>query len=250
MKEEHRISPRAQKFLVLLAVFMATAFGLAWGFLIKMFPLPPATWTPVEVARYYQDHAVSIRVGATICGWTSGFFVPLAVVTSAQMTRMEKGWPIWSVTQFAGAILTSIFLVLPAALWGVAAYRPDRDPGEILILHDIVNLLLTTTDQYFIFMMFPVAYVAIKYGKVAGAPLPRWFGYLTITCALLLEPGALGYLAKTGPFAWNGLFVFWIPTFAFATWLNALVLLLLKAIARQQSEAAIEARDKQPQAAF
>jgi len=47
-----------------------------------------------------------------IASWTSAFMVPLAVVISVQLARLEKGAPVWSIAQLAGGILMSLFLVL------------------------------------------------------------------------------------------------------------------------------------------
>jgi uncharacterized protein (DUF983 family) len=47
-------------------------------------------------------------------------------------------------------------------------------------------------------------------------------------------PGVMCLLFKTGPFAWNGLFVFWIPLAVFGSWFVVMSLLLLRAIKNQR----------------
>lgn len=160
--------------------------------------------------------------------------VPIAMVVSVQMSKWEIGWPIWSVLQLVGGALMSMFLVFPPILWGVAAFHPDRAADATALIHDLANLTLVTTDQYFIFQMVPIAYVAMKTGRLSGAIFPRWFGYLTVWIALIFEVGALGFLAKSGPFAWNGLFVFWFPLISFGLWLSVMCTLSLQAITRQE----------------
>lgn len=227
-------SARAQRLLIWWGIAFAVIFALAWGFLIRLLPLPTANWTPTEVATFYQANSVSIRIGATICSWTGAFMVPIAMVVSVQMSKWEIGWPIWSVLQLVGGALMSMFLVFPPILWGVAAFHPDRAADATALIHDLANLTLVTTDQYFIFQMVPIAYVAMKTGRLSGAIFPRWFGYLTVWIALIFEVGALGFLAKSGPFAWNGLFVFWFPLISFGLWLSVMCTLSLQAITRQE----------------
>ena len=47
---------------------------------------------------------------------------------------------------------------------------------------------------------------------------------------LLSVPSALDSFFKTGPFAWNGLLVFWVPAAAFCVWMAAMVRCTLQAI--------------------
>lgn len=231
------MSERSQVVLVWWSLVSIVIFGLAWVFLIRLMPLPAPTLSAAEVARFYIENSLSIRLGATICSWTSAFLVPITVVVSLQLSRLEKGMPVWSILYFAGGILTSIFLVLPPVLWGVAAFTPTRPPEVTLIIHEFAILTFVTTTQFFIFYMVALVVVTLGQAKDVVSPFPRWFGYLTIWVALITEVGAVGYLTKHGPFAWNGLFVFWLPFGIGFAWLALLAVLLLRALGRQRETA-------------
>ncbi|MCX2935024.1 hypothetical protein ORI20_32730, partial [Mycobacterium sp. CVI_P3] len=58
----------------------------------------------------------------------------------------------------------------------------------------------------------------------------RWSGYLSLWTALLLGPAGLVPLFKDGPFAWNGIFGFWMVLIAFCIWVAAITWLLVTAI--------------------
>lgn len=226
------MSQRAQKVLIWWGLSFMWLYGLVlWG-LIGMMPPPSAALSAEQVAAFYTENSLGILVGATITSWISAFAVPIAVVISVQMARTEKGVPIWSILQFAGGIMMSIFLVLPPLFWGVAAFTPDRFPDATLLFHEFALLTLTTTDQYFIFQMIPIAVIALTTKSEA---FPRWLGYFTIWAALVFEAGALAFLTKTGPFSWNGTFVYWFPLIVFGVWISVLSGVLLKAIPRQAS---------------
>ncbi|WP_322083346.1 hypothetical protein [Burkholderia sp. BCC1972] len=227
-------SARAQRLLIWWGITFGLIFALSWGVLIRLLPLPTATWTPAQVADFYQTHAISIRIGATICSWTAAFMVPLAMAICVQMSKLEPGWPIWSVLQLVGGSLMSMFLVFPPILWGVAAFHPDRAADATALIHDLANLTLVSTDQYFIFQMVPIAYLSLKTGGMPGATFPRWFGYLTIWISAIFEVGAAAFIPKVGPFAWNGLFVFWFPLVSFGIWIAVTCALCLRAISRQE----------------
>jgi hypothetical protein len=231
------MSERSQIALIWWSLVFMNVFGIAWTFLIGLLPLPPATLTAQEVSAFYLENSFKIRLGAAICSWTSAFLVPLTVVSSIQMARLEKGAPIWAILQLIGGVMTSIFVVLPPILWGIAAFTPDRPADITLLIHQTANIIFVTTTQYFIFQIVAIAVVSLTQKVDPESPFPRWFGYLSIWIALLTEVAVAGYLTKTGPFAWNGLFVFWIPLTAASMWLIALAVLMLRALKRQRAHA-------------
>ena len=232
------ISTRAQTIMIWWGLVLIVIYGLSLGFLLKMVPLPSAQLSAAQVAAFYAANSFDIRLGATICSYSSAFMVPLAVVVSVQMARLEKGIPIWSILQLAGGCMMSIFLVLPPIFWGVAAFTPTRAPDVTLVMHELANLTLTTTDQYYIFQMVAIAVVGLSQKPAPFAAFPRWFSYLTIWAAFMFEAGAIAFMPKSGPFAWNGLFVFWCPFTIFGAWCFSMSFTLLRAIKHQARRAA------------
>jgi hypothetical protein len=209
-------------------------FGLSWSLLMELMPIPAANLSAEQVAAIYADHPTRMRIGAAICSWTGAFIVPYTVVVSIQLARLEKGIPIWAILQFAGGIMMSMFLVIPPLLWGVAAFSPERPPEVTKLMHEFANLMLVTTDQYFIFQMVPVPVVALTQKVDPHSAFPRWLAYLTIWAALVFEVGVAGFIPKTGPFAWNGLFVFWFPLCTFGLWVSSMCFCMLRALKRQR----------------
>jgi hypothetical protein len=61
---------------------------------------------------------------------------------------------------------------------------------------------------------------------------PRWAGFFNLWVAPPFCPGTILMFVKNGPFAWNGLFVFWIPFAAFVVWMVVMTKLLLQAVER------------------
>jgi hypothetical protein len=161
--------------------------------------------------------------------------VPLATVIAVQVARLEKGTPVLGILCFAGGIMMSMFLVIPPLLWGVAAFNPGRPAEVTALMHEFANLMLVTTDQYFIFQMIPITWISLRQAQDAQSPFPRWFGYLNLWIALMFELGAIGFIPKTGPFAWNGLFVFWSPLTLFGVWIGTSSWLLFRALRRQEA---------------
>jgi hypothetical protein len=234
------MSTRAQRILLWWGLTFTVIYGLVWWRLFHMMPPPTAKWSADEIARFYIHNSSEIKIGATIASWTSGFMVPIAVVVAVQIARHEKGKPVWAALAFAGGTLMSIPLMLPPIFWGVAAFTPTRAPEITAIMHELAMVTFVTTDQYFIFMWVAIAVIALIPNTVVHTPFPRWFGYYTAWTALMFEAGAVAFLTRSGPFAWNGLLAFWSPVVTFFAWITVMAFLMFKAI-RLQEQAEPEA---------
>ena len=112
------VAERAQIFLVWWAWITMAIFGYSLWVLMGMVPPPSATLPAAEIAEFYRQNAFQIKLGAMLASWTSAFMVPLAVVISIQMRRLEQGTPVFSTLQLVGGITMSMFLVFSAhCLW-------------------------------------------------------------------------------------------------------------------------------------
>jgi hypothetical protein len=235
---ERWISTRSQQVLLWWGIGFTAVYVVSLGFLIGVVPPPSPSWSAARVAEYYSDHQDRILLGAVLTSFTGAFMIPIAVVTALQSARREPGRPVWSIFMFTGGTFTSIFLVLPTLFFGVAAYRPDRSPEITVLMHDLAYLALFTTVQFYIFFGVPIAVSCLRGEDAADSPFPRLYGWFTIWCTFMFEIGGVAFLAKHGPFAWNGLFIFWIPFFFFFLWLTMLCVLLHRALAVQERAAA------------
>ena len=231
------MSERSQSILVWWAIVFAAIYGVVLWLLLDMVPPPTPKLSAVEIAHWYAARHTKIRIGAVIASWTSAFMVPLAIVVAAQMSRQEIGRKVWSAMTICGGTLMSIFLVLPPLFWGVAAFTPSRAPQITAIMHELGMLTLTTTDQYYVFMWVAVVVICWLPSSVSHSPFPRWFGYLTAWIAVMFEAGAFAFLPRTGPLAWNGLMVFWLPLILFGVWIAVMSYLLLHSLRLQREEA-------------
>jgi hypothetical protein len=230
------MSERSQKALIWWAIVFAVIYGLALVLLLDMVPPPSAKLSAVQIAHWYAIRHTKIRVGAVIASWTSGFMVPLAIVVAEQIRRQERTSRVWTWMTLLGGGLMSIPLVLPPVMWGVAAFTPARDPQVTSIMHELGMLTLVTTDQYFVFMWVAVCVISFVPATAKHSPFPRWYGYFTAWTAIMFEAGAFAFLPRTGPFAWNGLLVFWVPLTLFGVWIAVTSYQLFGALRLQRAE--------------
>jgi len=162
--------------------------------------------------------------------------VPLAVVIVLQMMRVERGVKMWSLLGAIGGGLMTVPLVLPPIFWGVAAYDPDRAPEATAVIHQLGHLTMWTACQWYVLLWIPIAAICLQPKDDPNSPFPRWFGYFSIWAVIMFSAGAIAFIPRTGPFAWNGLFVFWVPASIWAAWNTFMITLLVRALKRQHSD--------------
>ncbi|SCZ20773.1 MULTISPECIES: hypothetical protein [unclassified Pseudomonas] len=178
-------------------------------------PLGPSTST-IEVAAFFIDDATVTKMGFVIASVGVGLMLPMLAAISMHMLRMEGRYPLLSFTQMIAGAVTVILNTLPQLLWATIAFRTDRTPEEYRTLNDIAWLLLFTG-----IIPFMIQNIAIG-TAVLSAPhrvFPRWVGFLNLWVALAFVPDVLAYFFMSGPFAWNGIFVFWLALGAYAVFL-------------------------------
>jgi len=232
-------SERSQQTVLWWGLGLAIVYILAFAFLLQQVPLKNPAWTAEQVADWYVQNHGKIKWGAVLAGWTGAFMMPILAVVAVQIARVEGGWRVWSVLSLVSGALMSLFLVLPPLFWGVAAYTaPRKDPEVTTLMHELATLTLTTTDQYYIFIWIGVTVIALRPATqlVKHNPFPRWWGYTSLWITIMFEAGAIAFVPRSGPFAWNGLLVFWSPLSLFTVWITIQSWLIFRALRLQMAE--------------
>ena len=223
-----------------IAVWCGTLFTiglpLGWGVLAS-FLTPPHSPSapPEELVAFLSNGGVLQQVGLMIGLAGVGGLLPMSAVLADQMRRMEGERSIWAQTQLTCAALTVWLLSAALIFFAVATFRVERDPQLILLLHDLGWLTFVTPVAMIVVWMASVG-AAILGDRGEPPVMPRWVGYLSIWAALLSAPGFAAILFHSGPFAWNGLLVLWIPLAIFLVWWITLTVHLLRAISAEGRE--------------
>ncbi|EHJ59314.1 hypothetical protein NSU_3646 [Novosphingobium pentaromativorans US6-1] len=191
-------------------------------------PPPSPSLSPEEIAAVYQQNLSGIRFGAGITMIGAAFYGCFFGAISMVMKRMEgPRAPYTWVQTITGAVVTACFF-LGALFLTLTAYRPDRPPEMTQLLNDLAWFTMVTPG--IIGTVQTAAFGAAILGDKRPVPLmPRWSGYLCFMLALAFLPEDTAIFFYDGPFAWNGLFPFWVPIILLSVWMVSCTYLMLQA---------------------
>lgn len=228
--------PRTPLLLVAAVSLLMTTLLYVGGmfFVAGFLPPPSPALSPEALATLYQQNHTSILAGLTMSFVGTGFMLPLCVVGGVFMAEVERpdGFPVFTVIQLLSALATVLFTALPNFIWMAAAFRPDRAPAEIALLHDLGWIMWATPSWGFAFQLLCVGIVGLR-DKRPRPFLPRWMSYLALWLAMDMAPTPLvPFFTEPGPFAWNGLYTFWIAFFGPVAWIGVLFFMVVHNVRR------------------
>lgn len=197
-------------------------------------PLSP-TMTPEEVAAVFAEYNTGILGVVILCNLIAGSLVPLFAVTAVQISRTATSSSVFTYAYVICVGVGTTAFILADYCWGVAAFRPDRDPQLISLLNDMGWFLFIAPVGAIIVQNLCLA-MSIYLDERPDPIFPRWVAHFNVVAALLLAPSALSILVKTGPLAWDGGVSFTLRIAVLAVYVVVMFLVLLRVVNRQESE--------------
>ena len=230
-------------FCAYMGLAFPLVFFLGWGLIAGyMLPLEGPGNSAQSWVDFYSDNTTLIRVGLLITIAAGAMQAPFSALIGMHMRRMEGGkhTPLAYAQMMLGSCGV-LLVVLPCFVWAAVAFRPEqRDPETLLFFSDMAWLMFIGAFSPAVLQSLCLA-LAIFGDKRENPILPRWAGYYNVWVATLFLPGAIVIIAKSGPFAWNGLLAFWVPATIFGTWFFVMFALMRKATRALAAEQAAEA---------
>lgn len=206
---------------------------LAAFFLFPAFspPMSPMM-TPEEVAEFFRENVAAMRGVVIMCNIIAASLIPIFATTFVQMLRVVNSSPVFAYSYLMAVGSGLAAFILGDYCWGMALFRPDRDPQLISMLNDMA----------WFFFIAPVGTIIAQNICLAGAiyldarpepVFPRWVAHFNIVTAILMIPGAFAILHKTGPFAWDGSLSFDLRLSAYAVYVAVMFFVLLRVVSRK-----------------
>lgn len=197
-------------------------------------PMSPAM-TPEQVAAFFRENLAAMRGVVVFCNLIGCLLVPLFAVIVVQMLRVVNSSPVFAYAYLICVGIGITAFILADFAWGVALYRPDRDPQLISLLNDMA----------WFFFITPAGILVVQNLCLAGAiyldarprpVFPIWVAHFNVVTALLFVPAAFSVMHKTGPLAWDGSLTFSVRLATFAVYVAVMFWVLLGVVKRQVEE--------------
>ena len=207
-------------------------FGIGMVALAGFVPPPAANDTAQEVVRLYTEHHDRVQAGLVLMMFATAFVGPWVAVISTQLRRIDAEGIrtlVYGQLVTGGSLLFVILLPVMAMI--VASFRPERNPEITQALNDLAWIPFIMVFTTLMAQMIIVA--AAVFLDEAEEVFPRWIGYVSAWAAVLLLPAVLIPFFKEGPFAWHGIFQFWLAATLFFGWFAVMSVALVRAISRE-----------------
>lgn len=206
---------RNQKIVFWIGTSFPVCYGIGWALLAGFFPPPAPSLSADDVAQFYRDNSVAIRLGMAVCVFVNCFCVPWSVALWAQMKRLEQGvMPVWSMFGLTIGLTNTVFFMTPTCVWMaiafVADFRPDWPAAGLRVMNDTAWILWFTTYAPATLQCWCLAYLGLQ-DKREKPLFPRWWCYMQYWVGLAFFPAGFIAFFTAGPFSWVGIIGLWVP---------------------------------------
>ena len=208
-----------------------TIFGLVFVPLSWMMPPRSPSSPTANIVEFMQAH--NLVIACALLTLTFG----LAPVSNAcylmQIKRMSVS-PVFRYTMMIGCITGGIVgMLFPMFCFGLGAFRTGYDPSILAMLYDFGYLAFIGSLGCFcvMWMAFGLAIILDE-----NNILPKWLGYYTVWQYVTELMAAPVWIAKSGPFAWNGLMTFWFAIALFVSWQIIVYVCIFRSIRNQPDD--------------
>jgi hypothetical protein len=191
-------------------------FGVFFAVIAGFIPPPGESWSATQIAEFYAQNRNAIRAGLIGAMFASALLLPFFAVVSAEMKKIEGPNALLAPIQYGAAVILTAFFQIICLFWLLASFRPEISPDIIRAFNDygwlVWTILIPTYSMQFVCMA-----IAAFIDHRRQPAWPRWAAYCNLWVSVTGAGGVLAVFFKAGPFSWNGIIGFWIPTVVFVS---------------------------------
>lgn len=230
------IDYRMWKVAAFAGLAFMTIFVALWAVMSGNLPPLGADQDPMQVKAWFVDNGTRIKIGTSICLTIASFYMVWSCAIAQVMRRVEGPGGLFANLEMMGGVITvAPVTVAMGAFLTCALEAPILDAP---VVHAIYWMGWMIFDLAYMVTSFQIAAISIVFlrdrrEKPLMPQFVSWWGVLTIATFF---PVSLVPFVKTGWFAFNGTFNFWIAFFAWFIWCPLLSYYVIKAVDRIKAE--------------
>jgi hypothetical protein len=209
---------------------------VSWA--VMGYNLPPfePSISATDLYAHYVNNNTRIRAAFVLSVFFIPFYFVFSSVVSRLMQRIEGADGPLSITEQMGGATTVVVGMVAGICWLTAGYRiEERTPETVRLLHDFGWLFFDTTYMVTALQMVAMAIVFLM-DRRSKPLIPNWLCWYTLAVVVAFFPLSLLPFFYKGPFAWSGIFCYWISLGSWFVWVIMLSYNVFKAINRLEQE--------------
>ncbi len=208
-------------------------FFLGFWVIAGFIPPPSPLLTGEEVVSLFLEDRNRIRVGMIFSLFASALLASWAAAVTVQLQGIDSRNAALAYTNLAVGALFVLEFIFSLVIWQSMTFRLGRDPQLMQAMNDTAWLLFVCITSTPALQAVVIGFAVLRDQRKQPL-LPRWLGYLNLWVAVLFLPGTITVFFHNGPFAWNGLFTWYVPLGVFALWIVCNTVCMLKALGHQE----------------
>jgi len=212
---------------------------VGWWVVGGFFPLLSPSETAAQIAAFFRANTVNLRIGMVIVMWGAATFIPFTATIADFVAKIEGRSGPLSKTFLLAGYANAMLTFYPPLLWIANTFRAAERPDDMIYMLSDVAYLQFIGGLALIMPMFIVIAIVALADKSPRPVFPRWSAYASVMTFLLFLPDQMLFFFKSGPFAWNGLFAFWIPLSVFCGWFFMMVYLIIRHVSNETRYAGV-----------
>lgn len=207
-------------------------FLVAVVFVVPFIPPVSPTLAGADIALLFKQHSIAIRVASALMMYACAFGWVWTASMAVWSAKMEGPMPVLAVVQVLGGVFSFGGTYFTVVAWVSAVFRPDRPDELVSLMSDQGWFWIVMMGSCAVMQMVAIG-LAVLNDRSAEPIFPRWVGFFNLWLGVFQMPGVTVAFFHDGPFAWNGLFAFWLPLTSFSFWVFVNTWALLRAIKRE-----------------
>lgn len=232
----HPIDYGTWKMLAWTGPVFFIGFFVMWGLLADNFPPMAASTSAQDMWQHYKDLQTEIMVGMSVCMVLGSCYMTFGAAVSRVMRRIEGQDGMLANVEMMGATITYCPIVVACGIWLTCAMQVDRlSPDAVQTMYSLAWMIIDLAYMVTSWQIIAAAIVFLR-DKREKKLVPAWVSWWGFVTVASFFPVSLIPFFKTGPFAFHGLFNFWIAFPTWYVWIVSMSIFIIKAVNRIEIE--------------